>query len=242
MKRSIRIVASAVMTFAAAFGLPASASADLIDVHFADYVDTAIASGAAVIGSSGDKWNNLTGTPGQSTPVTLVNSGNASTNVKLTWTAAGDYTIPNPGSANTANHNLMTSYIITNGATQSTGNVVTISGLTPGGTYSLYLYTESNQHEGTEYNVNGVTGTTNYNNQTGFVLNDDYAHLSSVTATSLGVITINFWENTGISSSQAVLNGFQLTSATPEPTSMTLLALGFAGVAGYTWRRRKVAA
>jgi hypothetical protein len=31
-------------------------------------------------------------------------------------------------------------------------------------------------------------------------------------------------------------------SATPEPATITMLAIGIAGVAGYTWRRRKPAA
>jgi hypothetical protein len=100
----------------------------------------------------------------------------------------------------------------------------TIGGLTDGGNYNLFFYTENGGYaSGAGTYTIGLTSHTASNtaaSQTGFVLGDNYVEFTNVTANGSGNIS---GTDTGY------LDGLQVVSApigAPEPTSMALIGLG----------------
>ena len=145
----------------------------------------------------------------------------------------------------------MQSYILANPispATAGTGTV-TLSGLTDGGSYQLYLYSGSGGYNnaatdfavtnGTSTGspasgsyagvVNGSNGATN----TGFTENANYVVFNAVASTS-GTLAITY---TGVShnngSYEADINGLQVIStanAVPAPATLALVGVGALGL------------
>ena len=218
-----------------------------------------VMSGTAVIGSSaGDIWNQITAAnltyanpPLLATtisPVALNYVNGAASGVSLTLSAPnGTY---NANSAWWGNYSpfttagspyspLMQSCLVANSAA---GNgYVTLSGLTPLGTYSLITYNASDENETagrtSSFTVNGVTQTSTYDGVTSTLVNGvDYLVFAGVTADAGGNLTINFG-NLGVSESD--FNGFQLqgVNPVPEPSTFALVGAGMALLLGY--QRRK---
>lgn len=113
---------------------------------------------------------------------------------------------------------------------QSASATVTVSGLTPGGSYNLYYYSVNGG-----YNGNGsewLFGTKVFRavatQDSSFVKGNNYFEVANAIADSSGNIT-----GSNLTTSEADFNGFQVVSnaaATPEPASLALLAAGFAGL------------
>jgi hypothetical protein len=75
-----------------------------------------------------------------------------------------------------------------------------------------------------------------------FTHNNSYALLTNLPANA-GAITIHLDYFDG--STAPVISGLQLVteaSVIPEPASLSLLSIGAAGLIGFGWRRRKMAA
>ncbi len=99
----------------------------------------------------------------------------------------------------------------------------TIGGLTPGGTYSIYLYAvgDAANSQGTIFSFDGFatsqtcTGTAT----SGFVLGANYVVVRNLKANPSGQI-VGQWKDNG--HTYAPFNGFQLISASvPEPGTLT---------------------
>ena len=139
------------------------------------------------------------------------------------------------GYPNTPYAVLMASCLVANSTTAN--GTVTLSGLTPNGAYSLYVYNASDANEApgrlSSFTVNGITQTSTYDGATTTLINGvDYLQFAA-TADGTGTLVINFG-NLGVSESD--FNGFQLEAVVPEPGTLALLASGAVLLLGY---RRK---
>lgn len=206
--------------------------------------------GAAVIGSAGDVWNELPGgayveftTGVQSTPIALQDtSGNAS-GIDVTYSDDGVYTLP-PQFANgfngTAWQSLMGGVLYGLNLDQGT---VTLTGLIPDAVYQLYLYTQADSAaEGRVLSVsaNGLSATSDPGSASAstFILGQNYLSLTPV-ADASGNMVIQFAGVAGqgvVKAGEGDFNGFQLT-AVPEPSTWKAEALILALLAMYFGRR-----
>lgn len=188
-------------------------------------------SGAAAIGQVGDVWNHLTLYDRSAlTPTTgfVYSDGSAATGVSITnlsnWDLSGAI-IPS-----VTGNGLLNSYMGASPAiAETTPSTLTISGLTPGGSYNLYVIASSDhQGVGGIFSVNGsATQTLNGAPGANFTLGVDTL-LFNVIADINGSINIS---ETATSVQYRVLNGIQL-EAVPEPSTWALLGLGAAVVIG----------
>jgi hypothetical protein len=220
--RMIKVVAGMVLGGV----ISQSARAAMIDVDFSPGSNPA-QSGAAVLGSAGDIWNNITA--GSGTSVALNDTTGAATSVAMTFTEAfgGNNTGGSPMDAATTN--LMQDYGSFNGST------IALTGLAPSTAYTLALYGAGDQaggDQGTTFTLpGGVIGkTTETSAGTGSRRLSDGAGVAYtlLTASSDASGNLNIavtYNSTHFST--APVNGFQITPA-PEPASLGLL--GFAGI------------
>ncbi len=188
-------------------------------------------SGAAAVGQVGDVWNHLTLYDISSlTPTTgfVYSDGSTATGVSITnlsnWDLSGAI-IPS-----VTGNGLLNSYMgASPSIAETTPSTLTIAGLTPGGSYNLYIIASSDhQGVGGIFSVNGsATQTLNGGGGANFTLGVDTL-LFSVVADINGNINI---AETATSVQYRVLNGIQL-EAVPEPSTWALLGLGAALVIG----------
>lgn len=110
----------------------------------------------------------------------------------------------------------------------------TISGLSAGGVYNIYLYGINGGYNsrGTSFTINSTTLSTVNTEANGatFTLGDNYVLFSNVTASLSGDISGSWTANSAVSGSYGVnnegsFNGLQIVSV-PEPSTWALLALG----------------
>jgi uncharacterized delta-60 repeat protein len=212
-------------------------SAALINVQF-DASGQPAQTGGAVLGTSGDKWNNIvsSGTPSGSN-VALVDATNSTTSVSVSYSAEAEgHTSNSPFSAG-ADASLMSSYLIADPSANpgSPGSVV-FSGLSAGSQYNVILYsgTDVNNPTGqTAFTVNGYTKTTQFNPEpTAFVENTNFVEFQP-TADANGKITISFDQANAV---EGDLNGVQLQQLAPAPFAVadvgTLPGFDYATVSG----------
>ena len=207
-------------------------------------------SGAALIGSPGDMWNGLGGFAYSAYPNgAIFTSGalhytnGAASGVTLSLTAAngsydansvswGNYSPfswislaneeGNIGYPNTTYAALMASMLVSH--TAGVTDTISLSGLAPGGTYNLYVYSAgdlnltsgaiSGQRMST-FTVNGVTQTSIW--QAGvatLVKGADYLEFTNVVANGSGNLVINFGNSAN--GDETDFNGFQLQSVTNQ--------------------------
>jgi hypothetical protein len=210
-KNSIRNFAVIVFAVVVAVVFAGQATATLVDVDFSPGAGPA-QSGAAVLGSAGDIWNNVTGSSG--TAVALNDVTGAATSVTLTYSS-------NFGGSNAAS----SAYQI---ALYGAGDQNTLNGAANGGQGTLFtiLQTPSPTVFGTTTEVNPSAPTT------GDRKISDGAGVAYVLLTAnsdaTGMLKVNVNYNS-TSFSTAPVNGFQI-QAVPEPTSMMLIGIGGIGL------------
>lgn len=217
----------------ALLGTSAQAQADIININFSS--SDQIYTGGAIVGSEGDTWN-TTGTA-TSSMATLVNSDNTETNVGVSWTGTVYDNIDlASGFDNTDYVNMMDDYLYSS----DTANI-TFTGLTAGGTYELYVYSQGNDTEDTNNRMLTVIVNDTYyatdaavQNADTFIVNQNYLKIDA-TADVNGTLVITYLPENG----EANINALQLVDASPVPEPASLLLLGVGGAAAAASRKRR---
>jgi len=209
--------------------------------------------GAAVLGSAGDQWNGFGDSAftfanypgGMSGSGLALNYANGSASgVTMSLTADGSYNANEPvwnnhspfTTAASPYANLMQDLIYAN-----VPQTLTLSGLAPNQAFNLVLYNAGDQNVGagrtSTFTVNGVTQTSVWDGTTStLVAGVDYVDFASATSDGTGTLVINYGVPGGSDGLETDLDGFQLLSSVPEPTTLACLAV--AGTMGLVWRRR----
>ncbi|MDY0170759.1 MAG: PEP-CTERM sorting domain-containing protein [Thermoguttaceae bacterium] len=235
MKRitALLMVAVAIVVFCSGIG-----DAALISVDFGNRgLSGGIMSGAAVIGSDGDKWN-VTDELGSGT-MPLVDVNDQPTGITMVWDAPDG---PSGVTTNTWNA-LMEDYLLVQ-KTNPQDITVTLSGLH--GVYDLYLYGGTVESSTVELpktikltvdvgpsEVGSVT-LASTSLEYDYVEGANYGVLRNVSVAAGQTLTITGVNMRG--DQTAAFNGFQLI---PEPTSALLLLTGALGLLVWPRRRRK---
>lgn len=219
----------------ALLGTSAQAQADIININFSS--SDQIYTGGAIVGSEGDTWN-TTGTA-TSSMATLVNSDNTETNVGVSWTGTVYDNIDGSGFDNTDYINMMDDYLYA--AAGDYDNTITFTGLTAGGTYELYVYSQGNDTEDTNNRMLTVIVNDTYyatdaavQNADTFIVNQNYLKIDA-TADVNGTLVITYLPENG----EANINALQLVDASPVPEPASLLLLGVGGAAAAASRKRR---
>ena len=214
--------------------------AGLIDVQFSGTVSYVCGflcaytapqqSGAAVVGSAGDQWNEVFAS--NASGLALTDTTGATTGLTLNFSADVAYTSAPYYDAfqGTAWANLMQGYLVNNIS-------MTLNGLNPGQAYDLYMYTQGDNNSAGRAigltSTGGSAGIASQSNANSFIANDNYILLQPI-ADGSGTISIGEYFVSG----EANLNGFQLvTTDIPEPGSLSVLGIGMLALAGATRRR-----
>jgi hypothetical protein len=238
--RSTTVSLAAAILF---LGVASGASASpLIDVQFTPNGSPSY-SGAAVLGSAGNSWNTFRGgnSGGASgSGLSLKDATGASTGITLSYTTPnGFFDATNFGATfmGTPYAALLDAYLYADKFGAGAGTV-TLSGLTAGADYQLILYSVSNTPGTvTHFTVGGTTQSVDQTSTTTLTAGANYTDFTAV-ADASGHLTISFTGGGGV---EGDLNGLQLqelTIPTPEPASLTLLAMGLAGL-GMVLRMRR---
>lgn len=217
--------------------------AALINVDFSRPVNAGtVQSGAAVLGTAGDVWNNAGGSSGIG--IALVDATGAASGATLSYAATQSFDAPCPaGSAfcGTSVELLMRDYLYVNSGV--TG-VVTLGGLSANSSYELVLYGAANlnRERFTRFSANGVSETAAYDGTTGTLVEGiSYVDITTF-ADPTGTITISFTNAGGSDfAGEGNLNGLQLrpldATTVPEPSTL-LLATGALALIAQRRRRR----
>ncbi len=208
-----------------------TASATLIDVNYEGGATNTM-TGAAILGSSGDTWNNILNLPANPTALNQVNGSSSGISVSINGTVSGAYSHSTPDNPNP--DALMVGYIY---SSVSTGLSITLSGLAPNSGFQLVVYGAGNDSgQGDIFNYSGATGswangistTTGTSRDITVAGADGINYVVFNGSTSADSFTITATANTSALStnSYTVINGFQLETAVPEPAALALYGSG----------------
>jgi PEP-CTERM motif len=227
-----------------------SAGAGTVDVYFIGGSPVTV-TGAGVVGQSGDQWNGIT-THSNSTSgsnISLDNTSGQSSGVLLSYAGAGGDGGPFYSPIPSPNPNLTSTYADSfTGSNPNNVISLSLSGLTLQGKYELYVYDVADYHVGTSRpgvvtlaTANGGTSA-NFNgngNLSTWVQGSNYILLTAE-ASGSGVLSFTISPTGG--NHEVDLNGFQLVSSVPEPSSIVLLGLAgvLSGVGLWRLRQRPV--
>jgi hypothetical protein len=196
---------------------------DIISINLRSDNTTTAVSGAAVIGQTGDMWNQITGT-GWDSAINGTYALNKTTNVSsgVTMTLAGQANAH--GNSPTQNIPVFESGFFLDAA--DTSATITFSGFTAGTIVDLYLYAGGWQvGEGAEFTFNSITKTAANTNfvEPSYIENNNYVKYSGLVANGSGNITGTWTKAPG---DYSVFNGAQI-AVIPEPSAALLGGLGF---------------
>ena len=216
-----------------ATGASAANAAAIVDVQFSR--DPGLQqTGAAMIGSSGDLWNDFLGNTGSGS---LLDTSGAASGVSLSFSAALVYE-SDPGYTQftgTPWANLMQGYLVD--FSNSPGIDLKFTGLVAGQQYGFWIYTQGDNNSGSrQISLTANGGSTLVATQADdstFVLGSNYTYLTSF-ADSNGVVDIIAHDLNG----EANINGVQLM-AVPESSSLALMLAGFMFFGGAALRKSR---
>ncbi len=186
-------------------------------------------------GKDGDVWNVFeisADADGTAAPVgqALVDNSGASSSVNFTFTSTDAGTLGAYGHSPTAIDDLTAEYLFLgpqNGANEANWEV---TGLAPGGTYEMYLYTGGydavNGGHNADYNLD-LDGDGVLDGVGAIVGNTNAPTIVQTVADGSGTIVGQFLHN-GVGESE--VGGFQLVAVIPEPSSVLLLMAGIVGL------------
>ena len=207
-----------------------SANAALYNIEFNGYPDPGTiarpsqqySGKGAVLGATGDYWNIETGI--SSGPTALLDSKKNSSGISFAYsgTAAGNIgpTSPSNGFNGTPYAKLMSDYISVQPG--HTGLLI-FNGLKSGVTYTLYVYSQGVVGSNNGLIVNGVSAITNNAGASSFDATNLYVTSFTASGTSK---TITFDDPGTNSRSRGLINGLQLSTPVPEPSSVALVGIG----------------
>ena len=216
--------------------LPASAlaAADLFNLQFNAPGQGNQQTGAAVVGTSGDYWNNLQSLG--SGLQTLWDASSSLNSVTFSWNSDGAYDTWASGFTNTPYSNLMSGYLY---AYSTNSYDLTFSGLQANSAFSAYIYSQGDDHPNRQLSVTDLVSSNNYTtlicNPTlsTFVAGQNYLLINGTTDAN-GQVKFRYNK---ASSSEANINGIQLQAlAVPEPSTYALLCISL-GVVGYARKK-----
>jgi hypothetical protein len=229
MRFTTQLLGAALLAAAAA-----THAASLIDVQFSNDASHA-QSGAAVVGHSGDTWNNFTS--GHAGSGSLVDVGGGASGVSLSF-AASNFWESDPSYfqfAGKADANLMQGYLV--GYAGQPDIALSFTGLVAGHQYGFWVYTQGDDNSrGRSISLSadgGPAAIATQTNTDGFVLGDNYVYLTAV-ADGAGDVTLLGHDLDG----EANIDGVQLM-AVPEPSELVLLMAGAMFIAGLVVRRNR---
>jgi hypothetical protein len=192
------------------------------------------ASGSAVIGSSGDVWNQILGQTNNDAAVVsdqalYLTDGSTSSGATFTepinfnlYESSGSVFTPNP------DPNLFGSMLVQYG---SGGYFAAIGGLNTSLTYDLYLYSENNGNDSnngqTTFTVTGSTTLTDIVNPasgSSFASGVNYYEFTLAPASD-GTIAMSMAKSGGNTGAPGGISGLQITPAVPEPATLGLMAV-----------------
>ena len=201
--------------------------------------------GAAVVGSAGDEWNQLFA-PNFSTPASpgpvfsnMIDSDGNATGYSLYSGANGGWMTRQANSSvwqGTGYEGLMNGMNLN--ASEYTDYTWTVQNLPANSAWDLYIYIQGDSAatgRSATFNIDGVAQTSNPADgaDNTFILNKNYLLFSGVTADNAGDLDILWRSNSG----EANWNGMQMVGA-PVPLPATVWLFGSAiGLLG--WMRRK---
>lgn len=222
------------------------ARAGLINVDF-NTSSSPTYKGAGVLGSAGDIWNGIGG-PSSATNLPLRDATGAATGVTLSYSGPGLSFFDAEGGATTVFNGtsfdaLLRDYMVADKAGAGHA-IVTLSGLTPNGTYSLILYSIANAvGRDTAFTVGGLRKDVIAGPDQFLKEGENFAEFLA-TADASGNLAITVAAG---NRDEGNLDGLQLTPFTPppppaatvpEPSTLALLVLGLGLALALTRSRR----
>jgi hypothetical protein len=235
---NMRLMGVLVIAGLALAALPARAAFDtgLINVDFNGGIPLSPTyNGAAVVGSAGDTWNAFGGPNyvggASASGAPLVLSDNTPSAVTLSYsTPDGFYDAAgNSNYAASPYAALLRDQMVTNRNGIDGLASVSFGGLTPGGNYTLILYSGGSDAVGRDsrFTVDGVTQDTVAGTSNTLVAGENYVSYDA-TADAAGGLSFTFTSvpNSTFTNFDGDLSGIQLApQASPEPAALSLLAL-----------------
>ncbi len=229
-----RTIADAVIAFALVLliGPLQAVAAEIINIQFQSpgpwNPSGPAYTGAGLIGGADDKWNHLTN--GSGSDFLLSNSAGLQTGTSVSWTGTDLFSSGN-GFSSQSESALMHSYLYASGS-----NTITFSNL-PGKSYNLFIYTQG-AYDGVGrqlvVTVNGQSQTSAKMDPSAstFISGQNYLEFSgNIDTNTPGVLLITYsaigtsgggvWPNP-----EADINGIQLSSHAPEPSTYVLMGIG----------------
>jgi hypothetical protein len=224
---------------------PAMATTINIDFNDAAADNSPTYSGTAAATGTGTVWNGIDGNGGANITVsTLVDSfGNevvgAGVSVAM-YGVRGGGTPDSPSAAGPATHDaeaLMQDYFYARFGRDTYPGEITLTGIDPAKTFDLYLYGGGDQtSQNSRFTYDGLSKSTAAPDAAVTALIEDvnYVVFRNINATQAGEIFFTL-DRPEADTDYSAINGLQLVEV-PEPTTLSLLALG--GLGAIVRRRR----